>query len=93
MRLNPTTILTPHDWLVDVVYVGWHGREVRRTIGVTPKGNDEAQALLKALNSLKKRGELPPKILDMKARRRHTVGIEKTINRELELVQRFVSKE
>lgn len=90
MRLMPTTILTPHDWLVDVRYVDWKGREKTRRVGVEPKVGGEEAALKAALESLKRRGELPPKIIDMTARRRTQVGIEKTISRDAELVKRFV---
>lgn len=90
MRLMPTTILTPHDWIVEVRYVDWKGREKTRKIGVEPNVGNEEAALKAALDSIRKRGELPPKIVDMTAKRRTQVGIEKTINRDAELVRRFI---
>lgn len=86
----PTTVLTPNDWIVDVRYVDWKGREKTRVLGITPNVPDEESALIVTLNALKRRGELPPQIIDMRARRRTQVGIEKTINRDAELVKRFV---
>lgn len=69
MRLNPTTTLTPDDWIVDIVCIGWNSKTYRKRIGVSAHIETEEQAVQKAWNSLMKRGHRP-QLKDAVARRR-----------------------
>jgi hypothetical protein len=75
MRTNPTTILTSDDWGVGIRYVGWDGKERTRVIATNGHVETEAEARRLALNSLRKRGQLPPTIKNVVAHRFSELGI------------------
>lgn len=97
MRVNPTTVITPGDWLVDVEFTPHEGKRQHKVIGASAF-LDETGALYAVANSLRRRyridgklHSLYPEIHDMKARRRSQVWIDKTVSRHPALIERFIS--
>lgn len=61
----------PMDWLVEVVYLNWGGKERRKVIGVSADTPNEVAAVSAALHSLKVRGQYPPLFKSIEVGRRH----------------------
>lgn len=77
------------DWLVDLRYRDWQGRERRKTIGVSAHV-DERGALAAVVRAMKL-DRHPDQLIDMKARRRRDVWASKTSGHP-DIVSRLVEQ-
>lgn len=75
MRLSSTTVLTSDDWGIVMHYRGWNGKEIVRVIATNEHVESKDHACRLAMNSIRKRGELPPSVMDVVAGRFSDMGI------------------
>ena len=90
--LNPTTLLSPNDWVVEVVFVALRGREHRKMRGTWPGWKNEEEAMAACRRDLYRKG-IPFVVKHMRAKRSNEWGIEKTIRRAQILTERFSRRE
>lgn len=74
-RPYPATLSESSDWGIGVRCIGWDGKEYTLVICTNAHIESAAHARRLALNSLRKRGELPPVIKNVVARRFSDLGI------------------
>lgn len=86
----PIAVPSVDDWLVGVRYIGWDNVERVRVIAVSTGGKqiDAKAAATHALESIKKRGSLPPVVKNVEARTAIELGITKLFGRK----QAFLDK-
>jgi hypothetical protein len=82
MKLNPTTVVTMEDWLVDL----FDSKGKRRRIGVSGTCETEERAVALAMQSVKQAD--PSKVCGV--RRRRQDWIDKSTTQNPALVARFV---
>jgi hypothetical protein len=79
----PLAVPSVDDWLVGIRYIGWDGKERVRVIAVQPKAvADEASAKATALQSISHRGDQPPQVKNIIAKRAIELGITRLLNRK-----------